>query len=383
MSLVLDIFLVFLRLGLTSFGGPVAHLGYFRREFVERRGWLDEHRYASIVALCQVLPGPASSQVGMALGLMRGGAAGALAAFIGFTAPSAAVMIAFALLLSPEIAQAPWVHGLKLAAVAVVAQAIWSMAQSLTPDLGRKLLALAAAVLTLLLPGAVSQIAAIVFGGAIGVVVFDGMTKSSETPVAATLPRSVAVICLVLFAALLFVLPLVAHGGRGLALVDGFYRSGALVFGGGHVVLPLLQRATAGWIDNQTFLAGYGAAQAMPGPLFSFAAFLGSAIAPKGIGGGLLCLAAIYLPSFLLVFGALPFWGRLSAHPRMTAALAGINAAVVGLLLAAFYTPVWTGAIFVPADLAIAAAGFLLLIAARLPPWAVVAFSALAASFIS
>lgn len=380
MSSLLEIFLVFLRLGLTSFGGPVAHLGYFRREFVERRNWLDEHRYASIVALCQVLPGPASSQVGMALGLMRGGAAGALAAFIGFTAPSAAVMIAFALLLSPEIAQAPWVHGLKLAAVAVVAQAIWSMAQSLTPDLGRKLLALAAAVLTLLLPGAVSQIAAIVFGGAIGVVLFHGMTKPPEAPVAAILPRSIAIFCLVLFAVLLFGLPLVAHFGRSFALVDGFYRSGALVFGGGHVVLPLLQRATADWISNQTFLAGYGAAQAMPGPLFSFAAFLGSAIAPKSIAGGLLCLAAIYLPSFLLVFGALPFWGRLSAHPRMTAALAGINAAVVGLLLAAFYTPVWTGAIFAPADLAIAAAGFLLLIAARLPPWAVVAFCALAAS---
>jgi chromate transporter len=377
---LLSIFLVFLRLGLTSFGGPIAHLGYFRRAFVERRQWLDEHAYAAIVALCQVLPGPTSSQVGMAIGLQRGGIVGAFAAFIGFTLPSAAAMIAFALLLSPALAAMPWVHGLKLAAVAVVAQAIWSMAQTLTPDLKRKLLALAAAIFALLLPGTLSQLGAIAFGAVVGFAFFPA-TPRPLADIATRLPRGLSTACLVLFAALLLALPFTAPLGQSFALFGGFYRSGSLVFGGGHVVLPLLQQATAGKIATQTFLAGYGAAQAMPGPLFSFAAFLGASIG--GIGTALLCLAAIYLPSFLLVFGALPHWGRFAARPAMAKALSGIDAAVVGLLLAAFYSPVWTGAIFAPADLVLALAGFLLLVAARLPPWIVVAGSALAATLLA
>jgi chromate transporter len=378
MSNLLSLFLVFLRLGLTSFGGPIAHLGYFRRAFVGR--WLDEHDYAAIVALCQVLPGPTSSQVGMAIGLKRGGIAGAVAAFIGFTLPSAAAMIAFALLLSPALAAMPWVHGLKLAAVAVVAQAIWSMAQTLTPDLKRKLLALAAAALALLLPGSLSQVGAIALGGIVGFAVFPAAPRPFAD-IAIGLPRAVSLACLVLFAVLLAALPFAAPLGQGFALFDGFYRSGALVFGGGHVVLPLLREATAGALSDQAFLAGYGAAQAMPGPLFSFAAFLGAAIG--SVATGLLCLAAIYLPSFLLVFGALPFWSGFARHPVMGRALAGIDAAVVGLLLAAFYTPVWTSAIFVPADAAIAFAGFVLLVAARLPPWLVVAGSAAAVTLLA
>jgi chromate transporter len=386
MNRALEVLLVFLRLGCTSFGGPVAHLGYFRKEFVERRKWLDEPSYAGIVGLCQFLPGPASSQVGIALGLMRAGLPGALAAFFGFTAPSAALMILFAYLMTSlgNIAQAPWIHGLKLAAVAVVAQALWSMARSLTPDASRIAFALAAAAVAIVLPSSVGQIAAIALGGAAGWL----LLKSDDAPMPElSLPvrRAISAGSLALFFLLLLVLPFTAPLGHPLALLDAFYRTGALVFGGGHVVLPLLQRATAGWIDNATFLAGYGAAQAVPGPLFSFAAFLGAAMkqTPNGWKGALLCLGAIYLPSFLLVIGALPAWHAAQRHPAMRAALKGVNAAVVGLLLAAFYSPVWTSAIFNVTDVLIAATALMLLVGAKVPSWAVVAFGALAATAIA
>ncbi|MGZ5997882.1 MAG: chromate efflux transporter [Rhizomicrobium sp.] len=385
---VLEVLLVFIRLGVTSFGGPVAHLGYFRKEFVERRRWLDEPAYAGIVGLCQFLPGPASSQVGMALGLMRAGLPGAFAAFIGFTAPSAALMIGFAYLMTSlgNIEQAPWIHGLKIAAVAVVAQAVWSMARSLTPDPLRGGFAVAAALIALLLPSSIGQIAAIALGGVAGWL----LLKGDDVPMPElVLPvsRTLSVFALILFFGLLLVLPFAARLGHPLALLDAFYRTGALVFGGGHVVLPLLQKATVatGWVDNSTFLAGYGAAQAVPGPLFSFAAFLGAAMreTPNGWSGALLCLGAIYLPSFLLVIGALPAWHAAQRHAAMRSALKGVNAAVVGLLLAAFYTPVWTSAIFTLADFAIAAAALILLVWARAPSWAVVVFGALAATAVA
>ncbi len=378
-----EVFLVFLRLGMTSFGGPVAHLGYFRKEFVERRRWLDENAYAGIVALCQFLPGPASSQVGMILGLMRAGIAGAFAAFIGFTAPSAALMIAFAVLMARfgDLSHAPWIHGLKIAAVAVVAQAVWTMGRSLTPDATRLAFAAAAAAIALLLPSAYGQVAAIALGAAVGSLFLRG--DAAGPRLALPINRIFSVLCLLLFFVLLIGLPLAGTQIRILAVIDGFYRSGALVFGGGHVVLPLLQKAivTPGWVDNATFLAGYGAAQAVPGPLFSFAAFLGAAMktAPNGWAGALIALAAIYLPSFLLVFGALPAWNAVQNHPRMRAALKGINAMVVGLLFAALCTPVITSAIFSAADIAIALAALALLMWARLPSFAVVAFAALAA----
>jgi chromate transporter len=379
----LEVFWIFLRLGLTSFGGPVAHIGYFRSEFVERRRWLDENAYAGIVGFCQFLPGPASSQVAMAIGQMRAGAAGLIAAFIGFTLPSALLMALFAFFLTGTIANAPWVHGLKLAAVAVVAQALWSMARTLTPDLPRIAFAIAAAALAMLLPSEIGQIAAIALGAVLG-----WAFLKSQPMTARAIPVSRhALPLLALFFVLLAVLPLLARLDHGLALFDAFYRTGALVFGGGHVVLPLLQHAvvTPGWIGNAQFLAGYGAAQAMPGPLFSFAAYLGAAMG--GWGTALLCLLAIYLPSVLLVAGAWPLWQAVAHRAGLRAALAGINAAVVGLLAAALWSPVITGAVFSWADGAIAAAALFLLMVPpkrfRLPSWAVVGFGAAAATLVA
>ena len=372
-----EVFAIFLRLGLTSFGGPVAHLAYFRSEFVERRRWLDEQSYAAILAFCQFLPGPASSQVAMALGRMRAGAGGLTAAFMAFTLPSALLMALFALFLDGigDAASAPWVHGLKLAAAAIVAQALWLMAKSLTPDGTRRVLAVIAAALALLLPGVTGQVSVIVLGGVAGALLLkpDGVAAS-----AARAPRH-APWLLAGFFALLLLLPLLAFVHRDLALFDIFYRTGALVFGGGHVVLPLLKEAlvTPGWIGESDFLAGYGAAQAMPGPLFSFAAFLGMKIA--GWPGALLCLFAIDLPSLLLVAGGWPLWQAVSHRRGLRAALLGVNAAVVGLLAAALYDPVITGAVGAPADIAIVLAGLGFLLFLRIPAWAVVAFCALAA----
>ena len=385
-----EVLAVFFRLGLTSFGGPVAHLGYFRAEFVERRRWLDEQSYVDLVALCQFLPGPASSQVGIGTGLLRAGIPGALAAWVGFTLPSAVAMVLFAYGLGTleDALGTGWLHGLKIAAVAVVAQAVWGMAQSLCPDRARATLAVMAAVVVLLAPSALGQIGAIAAGGVIGLALLRDDAGAPGSALDVPIGRGFALACLALFFALLAGLPLLAAAvpSQPLALIDSFYRSGSLVFGGGHVVLPLLQAEVVprGWVTNDAFLAGYGAAQAVPGPLFTFAAYLGAVMRPEPNGwlGATICLVAIFLPSFLLVFGALPFWAALRGAPRAQAALRGINAAVVGLLLAALYRPVWVNAIFAPADFALAIAAFLALAVWKVPPWLVVVLAALAGGLL-
>lgn len=381
----LEVLWVFLRLGVTSFGGPVAHLGYFRAEIVERRKWLDESSYTDIIALCQFLPGPASSQVGMILGMSRAGLPGALAAWLGFTMPSAIVLIGFAYGVG-EISRAAWLHGLEIVAVAVVAQALWGMARTLCPDRERATLAVAATLIALTIPSAIGQIGAIVGGGLVGWRFFRGYDPTKGASLSIPVGRVAAIGSLILFGALLVGLPLlsVVTGDHTIELFSSFYRSGALVFGGGHVVLPLLQQAVVphGWIGNDEFLAGYGAAQAVPGPLFTFAAYLGAAMMPQPNGwiGGLICLVAIYLPSFLLLLGVLPFWDALRRRTAVQSALKGVNACVVGILLAALYTPVWTSAIFTPADFGLGVSAFLLLVFWRVPPWLVVTLGAVAAS---
>jgi chromate transporter len=384
----LEVLRIFLRLGLTSFGGPVAHLGYFRAEFVERRKWLDESHYVDIVALCQFLPGPASSQTGITLGILRAGLPGAFAAWIGFSGPSALALILFGYGVGRlgNIENVPWLHGLKIVAVAVVANAVWGMARNLCPDRQRATIAVGAALLALSVPSAAGQIGAIAAGALLGWWLFPPAAVAAAAPLAVRIARPLAVAALALFFVLLLGLPalVAATENHVLALISSFYRSGALVFGGGHVVLPLLQHSVVlpGWVSNDAFLAGYGAAQAVPGPLFTFAAYLGTVMGPKpnGWAGGLLCLAAIYLPSFLLLLGVLPFWDALRRRGAIRAALTGVNAAVVGLLLAALYTPVWTSAIFTPADFAIGIVAFLLLALWAVPPWLVVILGALAAS---
>ena len=375
-----SVFLIFLRLGLSSFGGPVAHLAYFRDEFVTRRKWLSERSYADLVALCQFLPGPASSQVGMAIGLSRSGYAGAFAAWAGFTLPSAVALTVFALGLSRygDVIPPSALHGLKIVAVAVVAQAVWGMARSLCAGALRVCFMLVAAGLALSIPSAWGQIGVIVAAGAGGLLLLTPPPASAHDPLPVAVSARSSVFCLALFFVLLAGLPVLTHlmPGQTLALIDAFYRAGSLVFGGGHVVLPLLQAEVvpAGWVSNEAFLAGYGAAQAVPGPLFTFAAFLGASMqeTPTGWAGSMLCLLAIFAPSFLLIIGALPFWERLRRNTRTQAALAGINAAVVGLLLAALYQPVWTGAIHQPQDFALALLAFVALMYWRLPPWLVV-----------
>lgn len=374
------VFSIFLRLGLTSFGGPVAHLGYFRQEFVMRRGWLSERAYADLVALCQFLPGPASSQVGMALGLSRAGYAGALAAWAGFTLPSAIALILFAQGIARfGDAVAPGaLHGLKVVAVAVVAQAVWGMARSLCPDAPRVTLMAVAACVVLLVPSAWAQVVMIAAAGIAGLIMFRPAATDGHEPLPITVGHRAGVFWLSLFFALLAGLPVLAQmlPGRAIDMVDAFYRAGSLVFGGGHVVLPLLQAEVVptGWVNSEAFLAGYGAAQAVPGPLFTFSAFLGASMngGLSGWVGGILCLVAVFLPSFLLVAGALPFWERLRCHARTQAALSGINAAVVGLLLAALYQPVWTSAIQRPHDFGLALLALVALMFWKLPPWLVV-----------
>ena len=374
------VFLIFLRLGLTSFGGPVAHLGYFRDEFVVRRHWLSERSYADLVALCQFLPGPASSQVGMALGLSRAGYAGALAAWLGFTLPSAIALILFALGIASygDAMPAGVLHGLKVVAVAVVAQAVWGMARTLCPDVPRISIMVAATCCVLLVPSAWGQVGVIIAAALIGLVAFRSQPGTAHEPLPISIRRRTGLLWLALFCALLLGLPLLASlfPSPLLAMVDAFYRAGSLVFGGGHVVLPLLQAEVVptGWVDGDAFLAGYGAAQAVPGPLFTFAAFLGASMnqAPGGWLGGLVALLAIFLPSFLLVLGALPFWEQLRRNRRTQAALMGVNAAVVGLLLAALYQPVWTSAIHRPEDFGLALVALIALLFWKLPPWLVV-----------
>ncbi|MEO6973009.1 MAG: chromate efflux transporter [Rhodoferax sp.] len=374
------VFLAFFRLGLTSFGGPIAHLGYFHDEFVTRRRWLGERSFAELVALCQFLPGPASSQVGMALGLSRAGFTGALAAWAGFTLPSAILMLLFASGLSTwgDALPAGVLHGLKVVAVAVVAQAVWGMARKLCTDAARITIAILCACTVLLWPGAWGQVGVIAAAAITGLLYFKPAQVAGHNALSMPVSRPVGAMLLGLFFVLLVGLPILLDlwPSHALALVNAFYRAGSLVFGGGHVVLPLLQAqvVSSGWVSNETFMAGYGAAQAVPGPLFTFAAFLGGSMrgAPSGWLGAGLCLVAIYVPSFLLVAGALPFWERLRVSHRTQAALAGVNAAVVGLLLAALYQPVWTSAILQPQDFALSLLAIAALMAWKLPPWLVV-----------
>jgi chromate transporter len=377
-----EVFRVFLQLGLTSFGGPVAHLGYFREAFVARRKWMSEAAYADLVALCQFLPGPASSQVGMVIGLSRAGYGGMLAAWTAFTLPSALLLIAFAYatITLGDAAGSGWIAGLKAAAVAVVAHAVLGMARSLAPDRERATIAVGAMILSMLMPTALGQVTVIVLGGIAGFVVVSAPAQGTDredvlrTPVT----QRAGAIYLVIFASLLVLLPLLAAAESGgvLQMIDGYYRAGSLVFGGGHVVLPLLQAETVelGLVDREAFLAGYGAAQAVPGPLFTFAAYLGTVQTswPNGVVGGLIALLAVFLPSALLILGGLPFWQVLRSSPTARRALAGVNAAVVGLLAAALYDPVFTEGVTSPLTMAFAAAAFVALVVWALPAWAVV-----------
>ena len=374
------VFLIFLRLGLTSFGGPIAHLAYFRDEFVIRRRWLSERSYADLVALCQFLPGPASSQVGIAVGLSRSGYSGALAAWTGFTLPSALALTLFALGISNygDVIAPGVLHGLKIVAVAVVAQAVWGMARNLCTDALRVTIMALASCVVLLVPSAWGQVGVIAAAGFSGLLLFKPEQHSALDALPVTLSRRAGVLGLTLFFALLVGLPVLAQliPNQTVIRADAFFRAGALVFGGGHVVLPLLQAEVvpSGWVSNEAFLAGYGAAQAVPGPLFTFAAFLGVSMSapPSAWLSGMICLLAIFAPAFLLVVGVLPFWQQLRGSRRTQAALAGVNAAVVGLLLAALYQPVWTSAIDHPPDFALALLALVALMFWKLPPWLVV-----------
>lgn len=386
-----DVFSAFLKLGLTSFGGPIAHLGYFNDEFVRRRRWLDDATFAQIVALCQFLPGPASSQVGLVIGLIRGGTLGAALAWLAFTLPSAILLTAFAFGVSrlPGAATSPWIHGLLVAAVAVVAVAVSSMYRSLCPDVPRKTVAFLAAAIVLLLPVSGFVQLGVIVAGAIYGAIFVAPPEKPTRPLPISGNRPIAILCATAFVVLLIGFPLAHEVVRGsvLDVFGSFYESGALVFGGGHVVLPLLEARVIppGWIDQNTFLAGYGAAQAVPGPLFTFAAYIGAAMhgPVHGVPGAALALFAIYLPSFLLIGAVLPFWNDVMRHPKVVAALQGVNAAVVGLLMAALYEPVWVNAVRAPKDAALAGVAFFLLAIFKTPPWLVVVLSAAGAQALA
>ena len=382
-----EILIVSTRLGLTSFGGPIAHLGYFHEEYIRRRKWMDEKSYADLVALCQFLPGPASSQVGIGIGVMRGGVIGGIISFLGFTLPSVIALIVFASLLHTfGIEDAGWINGLKIVAVVVVAHAVLGMAKNLTPDLKRKTIALFTLVVTLLWQTAYTQIGAILLAAVVGFLLFKQQTNMEEKAVSNFhISRRFGYTCLSLFFGLLILLPILRNltSIQWIALFDSFYRSGSLVFGGGHVVLPLLEQefVPAGWLNEQEFLAGYGAAQAVPGPLFTFAAYIGAVV--NGWQGGLFATFAIFLPAFLLILGTLPFWDALRRNPKIKAALIGVNASVVGILIAALYNPIWTSAIHAPIDFALAAILFSMLVYWKLPPWVVVLSGAIGGLFLS
>lgn len=383
---IVEIFIVSLKLGLTSFGGPIAHLGYFHEEYVRRRKWLDERSYADLVALCQFLPGPASSQAGIGIGVLRAGLPGGIASFLGFTLPSVIALVLFAFMLQRlNIGDAGWIHGLKLAAVAVVAQAVLGMGQKLASGRSKATIAIIAAAIALLWQSAISQVLIIAAAAIAGQFLFRNAETSVAADVRIRVSRTTGFVCLALFAGLLLVLPILRElsSSHWIAVFDSFYRSGSLVFGGGHVVLPLLDReiVAAGWVSAEQFLAGYAAAQAVPGPLFTFSSYLGAAMG--GWFGALLATAAIFLPAFLLIVGALPFWDALRSMPRMQAAMAGMNAAVVGILLAAFYDPIWTSAILSPIDFAAASILFAMLVYWKVPPWIVVLTGALGGMLIS
>jgi chromate transporter len=372
-----EVFVAFLRLGLTSFGGPVAHIGYFRDELVTRRRWIDEAGYADLVALCQLLPGPASSQVGFSLGVLRAGSLlGGGAAWLGFTLPSALLLFAFgagAATLNGPLAGGV-LHGLKLVAVAVVAQAVWGMAGTLAPDRVRAAVAVAAIGVVTVAGSVFGQLLALALGAVVGLIACRGGPSAVSGHLRSPVSRTVGAMLLVAFGLILVAAPILAAAthSQTLNLFAAFYRSGALVFGGGHVVLPLLQAQVVapGWVSNDTFLAGYGLAQAAPGPLFAFAAYLGAVMAlpPNGLAGSVIALIAVFLPGLLLVAGLLPFWDRLRGVPAAEAAMRGANAAVVGILAAALYDPVWTSAVLGPVDFALAACGFVLLTVWRTPP---------------
>ncbi|CAD2074343.1 chromate transporter [Jeotgalicoccus coquinae] len=384
-KILIEILLVSTRLGLTSFGGPTAHLGYFHTEYVRRKKWMDEKSYADLVALSQFLPGPASSQVGIGVGVMRGGVLGGLTSFIGFTLPSVIVLMIFASLLTTfDIADAGWIHGLKIVAVVIVAHAIMGMSKNLAPDIRRKVIALLALVGTLLFQSVFTQVGVILIAALIGFILFKDHEDDGKKAAAFPIKKSFSAVCLVLFFVLLFALPAFREltGSYWVAVVDSFYRAGALVFGGGHVVLPLLEQELVpmGWISAEEFLAGYGATQAVPGPLFTFAAYLGTVM--NGWLGGLVATAAIFMPAFLLILGALPFWDMLRNNDKVKGAVMGANAAVIGILISALYTPIWTSSIMKPADFALAAILFVMLVNFKLPPWIIVVTGAVGGMLI-
>ncbi|MEI7027243.1 chromate efflux transporter [Paenibacillus sp. y28] len=376
-SKLVEVLIVSTKLGLTSFGGPAAHLGYFHQEYIRRRKWMDEQSYADLVALCQFLPGPASSQIGIGIGMARAGLWGGLIAWLGFTLPSAAALAAFAFLLHGfDLAGAGWIHGLKIVAVAIVAQAVLGMGQKLTPDRERVTIAVLAAAAVLLWHTVYSQVFIIMAAGLAGLWLYRKKAAAAAPDLPFAISRTFGACCLALFAALLIALPLLRQAGDGeaswIALFDSFYRSGSLVFGGGHVVLPLLEREVVptGWVSQEDFLTGYGAAQAVPGPLFTFASYIGAMAG--GVPGAAAATLGIFFPAFLLVAGALPFWNGLRKNPRLQGALTGINAAVVGILLAALYDPLWTSAILSPMDFVLAVILFAMAVFWKSPPWLVV-----------
>lgn len=382
----LEVFFTALRLGLTSFGGPIAHLSYFHDEYVKKKKWISEQAYADLVALCQFLPGPASSQVGMAVGLSRAGVFGAILSWIGFTLPSAVILILFGLGMAhiDVGAHQDWLHGLKVVAVAVVAQAVLGMGRKLCPDKKRGTIAIVSSVVVLLSNSAIIQIVVLIIAGIFGAYFFKSSAELPHEPLHKG-RRRIGAFFLILFVGFLFLLPMLRPIAQEIKLFDSFYRAGALVFGGGHVVLPLLQAEVVpnGWVTNDLFMAGYGVANAIPGPLFAFSAYLGavSSTNPNGWIGAFICLIAAFLPSFLLVVGTLPFWEKLRSFPKVRQSMLGLNAAVVGILLAALYDPVWTSAIFSSKDFALAAVGFLMLEFWKLPSWSVVLLT-VGASFI-
>ncbi|KZM54752.1 chromate efflux transporter [Aeribacillus pallidus] len=380
-----EIFAISTKLGLTSFGGPIAHLGYFHEEYIRRRKWLDEKSYADLVALCHFLPGPASSQAGIGIGLMRGGILGGLCAFIGFTFPSAIALMIFALILKElHIVDAGWIHGLKIVAAVVVAHAVIGMAQKLAPDLGRKAIALGALVVTLLWQHAFSQVVVMLLAAFIGFLLYKKVEEDTQTSLQVPISTRFAASCLFLFFGLLLFLPLlkVWTSSYWIGLFDSFYRSGSLVFGGGHVVLPLLEQefVPTGMLTEKEFLAGYGAAQAVPGPLFTFASYIGAVM--NGWAGGFVATCAIFLPAILLIFGTLPFWGKLRSNSKINGALMGIQAAVVGILIAAFYDPIWISSINRPIDFAFAAILFSMLAYWKIAPWIIVLTGAIGGLFL-
>jgi len=383
---LLELFFVSTKLGLTSFGGPIAHLGYFHEEYVRRRKWIDEKSYADLVALCQFLPGPASSQVGIGIGVLRAGILGGIISFVGFTLPSILALIIFASLLHGlDIKNAGWVHGLKLVAVAVVAQAILGMSKNLTPDLKRKAIALFALISSLLLQNSFTQIVVIFISAILGYTLFKQSEDLNHTKLDFHISKRLAILCLTLFFGLIILLPILNELTtiKSITMFDGFFRSGSLVFGGGHVVLPLLERefVPTGWLDKESFLAGYGLTQAVPGPLFTFAAYLGTVM--EGWQGGLLATIAIFLPAFLLIVGTLPFWNSLRRNPKINGALLGVNAAVVGILIAAFYNPIWISSVLTPSDFAVVAILFSMLVYWKLPPWFIVLLGAFIGEILS